>query len=537
MALRSRLTAEESRAERLDHELEEAAAFGRQLLSANEELQQEIEFLRREQHDQEEQPSPGVEPLPVGFRPRLKRMSTESTKLSCDRREPGETSNERRKSVDLLANEFESDLQDLLAQNLALSGKAQQLERDNRALQEKILQDNTRESSRALDPEELHLSSRADRLGRLQPEAKLVDVSDFESREDALMSELDDEKARAWELEQQLLAANQEASKLHSQVSILFGECQDQQGACEAKEAEVESLRRRIQELTDAVQAQRVAESTEKLLPPTPEGRRFECFFTSLERDMQTAYQGGGATDDTESGPRSPSKSKADLELFRQVEELREQLVTAEDAGRESRRLRSELALQRREADRLREELRASEEHVGRREFGSTGTIADCAAAKPEERSSSPSSPLSSSSSSLASTPTATATARAMAAEEEAEALRAEAAELRRRLAVSEASGAEAREAAQRQRELARRARQASQREAEELRERLLSAEDRACQAADPGSRQSQRELLSKVDQLQRALQAETKARRFIEAELLRTLAGIRNMDTELHAC
>jgi len=506
---------EETRAERLDLELEEAAAFGRQLLAANEELQHELAFFRREETDQE-QPSPGVEPEPNFFRKQLRRCSTESTKLTCDRREPSETSSGRRKSVDLLANEYESDLQDLIAQNKALNDKAQQLERDNRALQDKILQDNINEANLMRD-DVSQVSSRTERRGSLMSDTRLPEVLDLESREDALKSELDDERANAWELEQRLAAANHEASELHNQVGILVGECQVQQGTCEAKEAEVESLQQRIQELTDAVQAQRVAESTATLLPATPEGRRYESFFTSLERDMQTACPNSGCNEEAESGPRSPPKSKADLELYRQVEELREQLVGAEDAGRESRKLRSELALQRREAERLREQLRGVEEHAGRGQSG-----ADGAAAEPHE-SASPS--------------TSSSAAAAAAAVEEAQSLRTEAAELRRRLAASEAESAEAREAAGRQRELNRRARQASQREAEELRERLLSAEDRAWRGADHDSHHSQRELLTKIDQLQRGLQAETKARRFIEAELLRTLAGIRNMDTELHAC
>mmetsp|Transcript_95025 Transcript_95025/g.306022 ORF Transcript_95025/g.306022 Transcript_95025/m.306022 type:complete len:140 (-) Transcript_95025:67-486(-) len=86
------------------------------------------------------------------------------------------------------------------------------------------------------------------------------------------------------------------------------------------------------------------------------------------------------------------------------------------------------------------------------------------------------------------------------------EELRNEALQLREGLVAAENGEREAKEATQRHRELALRARQAAQRETEELRQELLPVEDRAWQTEAASSKRD-RDLLTKIERLQRSLQ------------------------------
>lgn len=101
----------------------------------------------------------------------------------------------------------------------------------------------------------------------------------------------------------------------------------------------------------------------------------------------------------------------------------------------------------------------------------------------------------------------------------------AEASQARRaQLSEQEAQASMARKQA-----LFQRTRAADQQETDQLRAELRCVEEKG-ERLDGGTAGSSR----KIRELQRQLQTETKARQFIEEELLRTLVGIRHMDTEL---
>lgn len=513
--MRHQLWMEESRAERLDHELAEAAAIGRFLLSKNEELQQEVEYWKGDGCDGYGD-GPDLQRRDsemAGFRHQLKRFSSQCLgdldawggldNEELDHRVPRRLSKAGSKecsTVDL-AREYETDLQELLAENRRLNGKALSLDRENRTLQERI-DDISHEQD--LNDASTAASWKPDRRDTVKSadSRSILDFADLENREDKLKSELDEERNRVLDLEEDLKAAKQTSSHLSEQVMILQGECQDHLAICENREAEVECLHQRLEELAHAVQVQRVMGSSNSYgaaghSPPS----RFDGGFHSLERDILCSR---------DSDARG---SRADVNMLRQVDELREQLAAAEAAARDARALRTELSLQKREADALREQLHATHLKSGRPMAPVGGAEAIQLAAS-------------------ASASKAVAHEALMELEE----VRREAERLRKKLTAAEAGEREAKEAAQRQRELARRARQAAKREAEELRQELVNVEAKAlrCEAVD--AQTSQKELLTKVERLKVALQAETKARRYIEAELLRTLGSIRHMDLELRS-
>jgi len=117
---------------------------------------------------------------------------------------------------------------------------------------------------------------------------------------------------------------------------------------------------------------------------------------------------------------------------------------------------------------------------------------------------------------------------------EKVEEMGGEIAELRRKLAVSESAEQEAREAAARHRELARRAKASASKDAQELRKRLSIAEGGHFGKETGLDSCSIQSVLESNESLRRSLKAERKARMFVEAELLRTLTGIRRSDLEM---
>lgn len=156
------------------------------------------------------------------------------------------------------------------------------------------------------------------------PSRNQSDIEAFALREERLKSELDDEGARSWQLEKDLLEARKEVAGLRDQVSSLTLEMREQQTYCELREAEVTALHGQVEEMTNAAQ---VVSRPPSCGPSrqTPSGALYGG--RSLLRDIQAAELLG---QDDPNAAQGPPISPVGLQLYQQVEELRAQLMNAE---------------------------------------------------------------------------------------------------------------------------------------------------------------------------------------------------------------
>jgi len=377
-----RLLEEEQHVEKLNEELSEAACIGQLLVSKNEELERELEELREQLRQQDFGASGHTDIAEHSRTPTCGlsvdggsgKASRELTPRSDDHRTPRSItptsgsafpslrssgsgrqrsltpcrvgpslglrslraktssrshSTQRRHSVHVLANEYDTDLQDLVAENKRLTSKASELEQNQQDLSDRL-----QEALAELANERASSSKKAEALEKAASASELAQAV---ARHHDLRSELDSEQARSWELEQLLLSEQRHAVNLHEEVAAALQESQEHQHDADSRAEEVDVLRARLEELSDvAAESRRASEeqmnNAHNQAPDALARSRIETYGRSLSVDMRShLFQGGP----------EQAMSPRDLALLREIDELRVHLVNAE------------LTLQRREAARF----------------------------------------------------------------------------------------------------------------------------------------------------------------------------------------
>jgi len=371
--LQQRLNEEQAQAAELRQGLEEAACVGQQLLSINEELQQEVDQLQHAARalsrasprfpcaprlgvispaalDSARTPAGSTRTprMAFGRSPRAMRqlelsvvspaaLTVDSARTPCMM-----AARARRHSVHVLAKEYDHELQELAAENRTLEMKAQQLQRDNQELKDCVQKsglDHVQSGFRLWSPPQSKAVTPTVGNGvpgrlAVQGDASSPTSSSssdtspgaraaFEAREELLKSEFDDERARSWELQQELDRTRQECTELGGHVEALSDELHQQQVLREASETGAAQLRQQFVEMMEASQAAQ-AEMPEK-------ASSISCWHSSesagagssLLRDLQASevWQ-----DELEADVCSPRP----LELSKHVAVLRDQLLNAE---------------------------------------------------------------------------------------------------------------------------------------------------------------------------------------------------------------